>query len=75
MEKRWNELTAELRRLEGRLALAEQASQSGRKKHELTSAAERHKRPRFSQSAVPCELAPHDLTLAPTSPRQRATRR
>ena len=38
MEKRWNELTAELRRLEGRLALAEQASQSARKKHELAPA-------------------------------------
>jgi hypothetical protein len=38
MEKRWNELTAELRRLEGRLALAEQASHSAKGKHELTPA-------------------------------------
>jgi hypothetical protein len=38
MEKRWNELTAELRRLEARLALAEEASQSLRKKHEHSSA-------------------------------------
>jgi hypothetical protein len=34
MEKRWSELTAELRRLEGRLALAEQASHSAKGKHE-----------------------------------------
>jgi hypothetical protein len=37
MERRWNELTAELRRLEGRLALAEQASRSANGKHEVAS--------------------------------------
>ena len=37
MEKRWTELTAELRRLEGRLALAEAANQSAKGKHEPSS--------------------------------------
>jgi hypothetical protein len=37
MEKRWDELTAELRRLEGRLALAEGAGQSANGKQELAS--------------------------------------
>jgi hypothetical protein len=37
MEKRWNQLAAELRRLEGRLALAEEAGQSARGKPELVS--------------------------------------
>lgn len=37
LETRWNELAAELRRLEGRLALAEQAGQSARGKQDLVS--------------------------------------
>ncbi len=37
MEKRWTELTAELRRLESRLALAEEANHSAKGKHELNS--------------------------------------
>jgi hypothetical protein len=37
MEERWNELTSELRRLEGRLALAEGAGQSASGKREFGS--------------------------------------
>ena len=57
MEERWNELSAELRRLEGRLALAEAAGQAGSGKREPCLARKRHKRPRPAQPAVPLELA------------------